>query len=194
MKTFEYEYRYLKAGVGSLENYLLSNDTFWPMDTRPPKGEPEYPELTLGGLLLSRTKLSAYAKSADQMRQFADLSSEMDKIRAQWRVAWEKKATHGFSLRLRMWRDFVEDYRHAPQDNADRYPYEVRLRAMVSLLKSEGGGKLPAEADLLQVLDKFLKASLVTDEFIWEPELQPGFPTSTFWYLYGRLPSMPLKD
>lgn len=177
-----------------MENYLLSKDTFWPIDTRPPKGMPEYPELTLGGMLLSRAKLTAYSKTSEEMAQFDKLISEMNGIRSQWRVAWEQKAAHGFSLRLRMWRDFIEDYRRASQDNADRYPYEVRLRVMLMLLKSEGGGKSPAEADLLIVLDKFLKSALVMNSFIWEAELQPGFPKETHWYLYGRLPSMPFED
>lgn len=177
-----------------MENYLLSKDTFWPIDTRPPKGMPEYPELTLGGMLLSRAKLTAYSKTSEEMAQFDKLISEMNGVRSQWRVAWEKKAAHGFSLRLRMWRDFIEDYRRASQDNADRYPYEVRLRVMLTLLKSEGGGKNPAEADLLIVLDKFLKSALIKNSFLWEAELQPGFPEETHWYLYGRLPSMPFED
>lgn len=194
MKTFEYDFRYLQAGLEELENYLLSNDAFWQMDIRPMAGEPGYPQLTLGGLLLSRARLTAYQKSIDQVDRLNKLISDMDAIRSRWRVNWERKAGHNFSFRLRMWRDFIEEYRREPLDNADRYPYEVRLRTMLTLLKSDGGGKVPAEVELLTILDTHLKGMLVTDGFIWEPEIQSGFPANIYWYLYGRLSSIPLDD
>lgn len=187
MKTFEYDFRYLQSGLEVMVNYLLSSDTFWPLDVHPSEGEPDYPQLTLGGLLLSRARLIGYQKSPAQMDQVTELFAEMDRIHAKWRVAWEKKAGHSFSVRIRMWRDFIEEYRNAPQDNADRYPYEVRLRTMLSLLKSEGGGQLPAEEDLLTVLDGYIKTVFSTDGFIWESEVQAGFPKDVYWYLYGKL-------
>jgi hypothetical protein len=194
MKTFEYDFRYLQAGFGELESYLLSKEVFWPIDIRPNAGEPGYPELTLGGMLLSRARLIAYQKSPDQEERLAGLLSQTDSVRSKWRVAWENKALHNFSLRLRMWRDYIEEYRHEPQDNADRYPYEVRLRTMLALLKMEGGGKLAVEVELLGILDKFLRTALIKDGFVWEAELQSGFPENIFWFLYGRLPSLPMNN
>jgi len=194
MKTFDYDYRYLQAGLEVLVDYLLSGESFWPIDVHPPEGEPEYPQLTLGGLLLSRARLTGYRKTPALMDQVTELFSEMDRIHAKWRVAWEKKAGHSFSVRLRMWRDFIDEYRNAPQDNADRYPYEVRLRTMLSLLISEGGPQLPAEEDLLTVLDAYIKPVLSTGGFIWETEVQAGFPKEVFWYLYGKLPTVLRKN
>ncbi|HSB66893.1 MAG TPA: hypothetical protein VLD65_09960, partial [Anaerolineales bacterium] len=133
MKTFEYDYRYLQAGQEELESYLLSKEVFWPVDIRPMAGEPGYPKLTMGGLLISRARLNAYTKTPDQVEKLDTLLSAMDLVRAKWRVNWEVKAQHNFSLRLRMWRDFIEEYRHDPHDNADRYSYEVRLRTMLTL-------------------------------------------------------------
>ncbi len=193
MKTFEYDYRYLQAGLEVLVDYLLSGETFWPIDVRSPEGEPEYPQLTLGGLLLSRARLSGYPKSPAQKEQVDKLFSNMDLIRSKWRVAWEKKVGHSVSVRLKMWRDFIEEYRNAPQDNADRYPYEVRLRTMLSLLKSEASGQLAADEDLLTSLDAYLHTAFSKGGFIWEPDIQGGFPKDVFWYLYGKLPSVPNK-
>lgn len=193
MRTFEYDYRYLQAGLEVLVDYLLSGETFWPIDVHPPEGEPEYPQLTLGGLVLSRARLSGYAKSPAQKEQVDKLFADQDLIRSKWMVAWEKKAGHSFSVRLKMWHDFIEEYRNAPQDNADRYPYEVRLRTMLSLLKSEGSRLLPAEEDLLTVLDAYLNTAFSKGGFIWEPEIQAGFPKDDYWYLYGKLPSVPNK-
>ena len=194
MKNFEYDLRYLQAGLDVLLDYLLSSETFWPIDVHPPVGEPEYPQLTLGSLLLAKSRLTGYPKSPTQVDQVDKLFSDLDHVRSRWRVAWENKAGHSFSVRLRMWRDFIEEYRNAPQDNADRYPYEVRLRTMLSLLQSEGGEQLPAEADLLTVLDAYIKSVLSMGGFVWEPEIQAGFPKDVYWYLYGKLPSVPRKN
>ncbi len=194
MKTFDYDLRYFNVGVEQLENYLLSNDAFWPVDIRPPSGDPGYPQLTLGGLLLARTRLNAYSKTPKQVEQLEKLTANMDTIRAHWRVAWEKKAAHDFSIRLRMWRDYLDEYLREPQDNADRFPYEARLRTMLTLLNSQGVTIVQAELDLLELLDTRLESAFIPGDFIWEAELQPGFPENTFWYLYGRLPAMPLRD
>ena len=74
MKSFEYDLRYIQAGLDSIEEYLLSDEVFWPLSAHPPEGAPEYPRLTLDGLLLSKARLLAYpsytssggAKTADQ--------------------------------------------------------------------------------------------------------------------------------
>jgi len=189
MKTFDYDFRYIQAGLEVLSDYLLSDEVFWPLSVRSPVGEPDYPQLTLGGLLLSHARLEAYQKSHDQTVQLDQLNSKLDLVRSKWRVAWETKAVHSFSVRLRMWRDFIEDYKSSPQENTDRYPYEVRLRAMLSLLNSESRGKNRAEVDLLSALDAYLKTILVVNSFVWEPGVQNGFPANVYWYLYGYLPT-----
>jgi hypothetical protein len=194
MKSIEYDLRYLQAGVADLENYLLSNEVFWPVDIRPPAGEPGYPQLTLGGLLLARQRLTSYTMPSKQDARFKEITAEMDNLRSRWRVAWEKKAAHSFSVRIKMWRDYIEEYRQQPQDNADRYPYEVRLRTMLTLLKPDLGTQAAAEVDLLSILDNFLDTVIIVGSFIWEPELEPGFPENDYWYLYGRLPAMPIQD
>jgi hypothetical protein len=194
VKSFEYEFRFLQAGTDCLESYLLSDELFWPVDIHPPVGEPAYPQLTLGSLLLSRARLAAYPKSQAQADQATQLFSKMDSIKNRWKVAWEKKAGHSFSVRLRMWRDYIEEYRNAPRDNTDRYGYEVRLRAMLTLLKGEGSGTVQAEIDLLSALDSFVRTVLVRSDFIWGLELKTGFPEQEYWYLYGKLPVAPPKS
>jgi hypothetical protein len=189
MKNFDYDLRYIQAGLEVLVNYLLSDEVFWPLSVSSPAGEPDYPRLTLGGLLLSHMRLAAYPKSHDQMVQMDQLNSRLDLMRSKWRAAWEHKAGHSFSVRLRMWRDYIDEYKNNPQDNADRYSYEVRLRAMHSLLIAEDGGQNQAEVDLLSGLDAYLKSVLIVDGFIWEADIQTGFPTKAYWYLYGYLPT-----
>jgi hypothetical protein len=188
-KSFEYDYRYFQAGLEVIEAYLLSDEVFWPLNTNPPEGSPDYPRLTLGGILLSKERLIAYPTTRNQEVQRQQVISDLDLARSKWRVAWEKKARRSFSVRLRMWGDFIAEYRMNAQDNADRYSYEVRLRVMLRLLHSEGEGQQPAEVVVLNGLDGYLKGVLEMNEFIWEPDIQKGFPESVYWYLYGHLPT-----
>jgi hypothetical protein len=188
MKSFEYDLGYLQAGLDVIEDYLLSDDVFWPLCANPPASEPDYPRLTLGGLLLAKERLKTYPATHSQGVQREQVISDLDQIRSKWRVAWENKAGRSFSARLRMWRDFIEEYQMSPHDNADRYKYEVRLRVMITLLISESKRQQQADVDLLSGLDEYLKSVLEMDGFLWEPEIQTGFPANTYWYLYGFLP------
>lgn len=189
MKTFEYDLRYAQSGLEVLVDYLLSDKMFWPLTIHPPAGDPDYPRFTLGGLLLSIKRLGAFKKSLGQTTQLNRVNTELDVIRSKWRVAWERKVNHNFSIRLRMWGEFVDEYRLNPQENADRYAYEIRLRVMLDLFQAEGGGGQRSESDLLTMLDSFIRKVLISDGFIWEPEIESGFPEDHFWYLYGDLPN-----
>lgn len=187
MKSFTYDLGYLRAGLELLEAYLLAEDVFWPMDASPPEGEPEYPRLTLGGMLLAEARLKAYPLSQAQEPERQRVLVELEHVRTKWRVNWERKARHSLTVRLRMWADYIEEYRSNPQDNAGRYRYEVRLRAMLELLESESGEMQPVEGEILSGLDRYLKSELEIGDFIWEPEIKSGFPPETYWYLYGKL-------
>jgi len=183
-----YDMGYIQAGVELLESYLMSSEVFWPLGENPPEGEPEYPRLTLDGLLLAKERLLAHAKSADQEEQVARVISELEVLRSRHRVAWEGKAMQCHRVRLRMWGDYLQEYQDNPGDNAGRYAYEVRLRVMLTLSGAEMGAQENVATQLLDGLDNYLRSLLVRTGFIWEPELQPGFQPDKYWYLYGRLP------
>jgi hypothetical protein len=193
MKSIEYDLRYIKAGLELLEKYLLSDEVFWPLNTNPPEGEPDYPRLTLDWLLLARSRLAGHRMSAEQKEQVEEVISNLEFNRTKWRVAWERKAGQCFQVRERMWRDFLQEYQDNPQENADRYAYEVRLRVMLELLKSEFRQQNIADEDLLSGLDRYLQSVLVPYGFIWDPEIQAGFPENVYWYLYGKLPPITKK-
>jgi hypothetical protein len=189
MKSFEYDLRYLQASLEVIEDYLLSSEVFWPLSANPPEGAPDYPRLTLGGMLLAKERLSSYPITHEQEALLQQVISDLDRGRSKWRVAWENKARRSFSVRLRMWADFIEEYKSNPQENADRYSYEVRLRVMLKLLLAESGGQHQTEVNLLSGLDGYVESVLEKGGFIWESELQKGFPEKTYWYLFGILPS-----
>lgn len=182
-----YDLGYLRAGVDQLEQYLLSTEVYWPTGVKSPAGQPPYPQITLGGLLLARRRLRTLLSTPEPQTSLQKLESELDAQKTRWRVAWEKKAAREFHARLTLWRDFLEEVREEPKNNADRYPYEVTRRVMLDLLQAETGEIPAAEAELLTALDRLLRALLKPGAFVWESELQSEFPATRFWYLYGRL-------
>ncbi len=186
-ETIEYVLGFVGAAIPLLEDYLLSKDMYWSLAAEPPAGNPPYSELTLGSLLLALARLRARPLPSDQNAGLIRLERELEQIRSRWRVAWEKKSQREFSSRLKLWRDFLEEYRLSPENNYDRYAYEVRKRVMLHLLAGEAGSLPQAELELLAGLDRLLRAVFVYGDFIWAKDLSGGFPPDAFWYLYGQL-------
>jgi hypothetical protein len=191
MPSVVYDLGYLRAGVAALESYLLSKELYWNLGAGSPPGEPAFPPLTLGYLLLSQARLHARQLDLPQRDELARLDEGLDDIRSRWRVAWERKAAQDFRARLNLWRDFLEEYREMPEANADRYAYEVRRRVMLHLLEPETLEINPAETGLLGGLDRVVESVLTPGDFVWERDLASGFPRDTYWYLFGRLKTKP---
>lgn len=186
MPSFEYDLRYLQSGVDQLEAYLLAGELYWPISVSAPKGEPPYPQLTPGGLLLSRQRLKA-AETPVQQARLVQIERQFDDLVYHWRTAWGKKARLDFHTRLKLWRDFLEEYREKPSAHYDRYAYEVGRRAQLHLLIPEAINLPPAETQALEGLDRLLRAVFQPGAFIWEDRLAICFPPEPFWYLYGGL-------
>lgn len=176
MTSTEQDKVYLEAGIPELGDYLLSKELYWPISAR----GYSLPRLTIGGILLAQTRLEA------RRERFESLVAQLDGVRSKWRVAWETKSGREVGARMRLWSNYLADYRHNPENHADAYPHEVRYRVMLHLLSAE----LPeptAESESLSQLDDMLLAKLITGDFIWEAELGAGFPRAVYWYLYGKL-------
>jgi len=183
----ETDLSFLKEGVIGMDQYLLSNEIYWPIEYHTPSGNLPSQRLTLGVLLLTQCKLNAYTLTSSQQAELNRLSAQLLSTRRKWFVAWTKKALREFQARLNLWRDFLNDYRTDPSGNIDRYPYEVQRRVMLQLLAGELDQIPPNEQELLSGLDKLLLAVFKPGEFIWEAVLEIEFPKSKFWYLYGSL-------
>lgn len=169
---------YLEAGIPVLGDYLLSKELFWPISAR----GYSLPRLTIGGILLAQARLEA------RREPVPSLSNQLDGIRSKWRVAWDTKAIREFQSRMRLWSNFLADYRNDPENHGDTYQYEVRTRVMLGLLLDE----IPQEeigVESFNQLDETLRALLISSDFIWNADLESGFPREQFWYLYGRLRS-----
>lgn len=189
MPAADYDRRYVEAVLPDLHDYLLAKEIYWPIRSPARKDEPPFPQFTLGNLLLALRRLAARRMPLAQQAESAQLHSDVERIRSQWRVAWENKANREFSARLRLWRDFLEELRSKPNHHADRYAYEVGRRVILALLANETSQTPPAEVDLLRGLDGLLHAIFLPGDFTWEADLQPGFPAEEYWFLYGSVQS-----
>ena len=178
MTSTELDRAYLEAGIPELEDYLLSNELYWPITAR----GYDLPRLTIGGLLLAKTRLEARGERIE------DLSTQLDAVRSKWRVAWETKAGREFQSRFGLWGNYLRDYRQNPEGQADAYPHEVRNRAILELLQTELPDELP-EHEALSPLDGAVRSSLLPGDFVWEQDVQSGFPRGEYWFLYGTLRS-----
>lgn len=178
MTSVEKDKAYLEAGIPELEDYLLSDELYWPISAR----GYDLPRLTIGGVLLSMARLETRGERIEA------LVAQLDGIRSRWRVAWETKAGREVQSRMRLWGNYLSDYRHNPEGHVDAYPHEVRYRVMLHLLLAELPTP-PSEQKELAQLDSLLRVNLISSDFIWEADLQGGFSREVYWYLYGKLKS-----
>jgi hypothetical protein len=183
----QYDLRYLEAGIDILESYLLSDDLFWPPGLQAKYGEPPYPSLTPGSILLAQKKAEILVKEPSDRIRLDHSFLRIDQITSQWQVAWNKKARLDFQVRLRLWRDFLDDVREKSEAHYDRYKYEVTRRVQLHLLEIQQIHLEAKDVEMLSILDKRLRGILKPGNFIWEVDLAVGFSPDEFWYLYGNI-------
>ena len=99
-----------------------------------------------------------------------------------WQANWSKKATLEYPSRFHLWESFLIDFLGSPFDFSDQYRREVGNRVILHLLGEE---RYPIiEDNSLCELDRKLSVVGNSGSFLWETELEAGFPRKEFWYLY----------
>lgn len=169
MPTPQEDLRYLQASFPALKNYLLSDHLYYPLDGK-------LPRLTIGGILLSQQRLGDSATAAR-------VNQNLSAFKSSWRAAWIRKSARELKARLRLWRNYLNDYNRNPEEYASDYAHEIRWRVMIELLSAETD-KIPAE---IAVLDQLLRAKFISGDFIWDENLKSRFLEDEFWFLYGKL-------
>jgi hypothetical protein len=186
MENSGYDLEYLKIGMEDIQNYLLSEELFWPVSGRPSGDRPFFLKMTIGNLLLSEHRLATLSDagllSPADAAEFSKLQSGIQAVQMKWRVAWERKASREYDTRFNQWGKTLGDLKSDRYQNAPFYKNEVRLRVLLELLVEQIPDK--ARHDLAP-LDKILRQMFKSGEFIWGAELAPGFPKEKYWYLYG---------
>jgi hypothetical protein len=191
MPSPAYDLNYLEAGLGQLKTYLLSDELFWPLGASASAGQTPYPQLTLGNLLFARARLRALEKGGrlkgGQLAQTQRLETQLERLKNEWRTAWEDKAAREFASRLRQWQNYLDELGQNPESHGGYYKSEARTRALLALLDEELKKKRFPEREILAALDARLKRRLKRGDFLWEEELQAGFPQAGWWFLWGEV-------
>ena len=187
---FSYEAPFLSAALDHFKDYLLSNEIFWNLGLNSPQGHPPYPQLSLGNLLLSFTRLLALSEggllSDAQSVQFAEFDSALRSFRKDWQTAWAGKAEKEFGIRLRQWARFLDELGTSAQGQASSFKNGLRIRAAMQLLLSHFPKSEAALQPELALQDKRFKHLSSSGDFVWENELKEHFSPEEYWFLRSQ--------
>lgn len=182
----DYDLRYISAVNPILESYLLSRDLYWLPGITSKNGEPPYPSVTPGNLLLSFKRAEAVVSPQGRI-ELQKQQYQFERTRNRWLSAWKSKCNQDFRNRLGLWTRFLDELIDDPELNRDRFAFEVTRRVLLQLLQSELPGLELSDEQLLKLADQRLKTKLIPGAFIWAPDLSSAFPEEFFWYLYGTV-------
>ena len=181
MNSSEKDRVFFEAGLPQLEAYLLSKELYWPSSVH----TTDFTQITPGAMLLVRERLKGWRTPG-----LTEMSMQMDAIRLKWRVAWDAKASREVRARGELWKDYLAEARHASAESARQYPYQVRLRTILSLLLDD---LREPPSELLTSLDAQLRRIFHAGAFVWDAKLEWVFPPESFWFLYGTLNTGEMK-
>ncbi len=185
--SLDQDWQFLRAAMPDVREYLLSNVLYWSLNASGASGA-SLPQLTLGNFLLAQARLSALSLNSAQAEELADIAHRIHALREEWKSNWGLKAGVEFSARLHLWQSFIQDLRGEAASHQGIYAQKVTQRAILRLLQPEMIQGTPAhEQDQLNGVDQILRGLSQHGSFVWEPEVQPGFPEEGFWFLYVTL-------
>ena len=174
----------VQAMLGEAQDYLASPEVYWPLS-----GSPAYPRLTLGGLILAMDELRASEPRMDSRlaAAWSRLRTQWDTLRAQRAAGVARKAALELHSRLDLWDAYLGDLRESAGASGE-YATQVAYRVMADPLAdlARGEASLPGLLTRLSGLDDRLRGRFTAGSFVWDPVLQPVYPRTEFWFLYGH--------
>ncbi|MHC1785325.1 MAG: hypothetical protein AB9891_21690 [Anaerolineaceae bacterium] len=187
MQPVAQDLKFIETACQSLNDYLLSDLLYWPMDDQPASGGISASRATLGLLYLVVEHIRSRTLNTDQAEKLALAQVEIEKVHRKWKVAWEKKVAAEFKTRLKAWRNFLTEVRSDGKELTARYRTEVRNRVILQLLLLDLAADETGQVLALYNVDELLKSKLEEGVFVWDADLQPVFPEEKFWFLYRNL-------
>lgn len=188
MHAPEYNLSLARVMLQEIEDYLLSNELFWPLNPSSLRDVPSVPRLTPGVLILVLDEL--YVQSAEltsiQQAEYQKLNLQMQHVQDKWPEAIGRKAAREIQSRLNLWKAYVNDLIER-NDRPNNYVYEVRHRVIFERI-CELITRQPDTKTTIQnghLIDVTLQGIFKPGEFIWDPRLRTIYPKDPFWYLYG---------
>ncbi|HNZ00519.1 MAG TPA: hypothetical protein PLS77_06815 [Anaerolineaceae bacterium] len=181
----EKDWAYLRASLDELQEYILSDEVYWPLIALPKNhGTGPLPSLTLGRLLLARARLLAAEWQPEQQQTLDNLCGVVSDVKKQWRAHWVRKATQEFPRRLSLWQHYLRELKEDPKKWERDYVYQVERRVMLQLLMAEMDRPNQEDLSVLSALDHQLMGMVSESAFLWDPRVENGFPQRDYWFLY----------
>jgi hypothetical protein len=187
MQPVAQDLKFVESTCQGLNDYLLSDSLYWPIDDQPASGGISASRTTLGLLYLIIEHVRGKTLSEEQAERLASAQGEIERVHRKWKVAWEKKVAGEFKTRLRAWHNFLTEVRSDGKELRARYKTEVRNRVILQLLLLDLASDETSLVLAMYNTDEWLKSELDDDGFIWDAELQTVFPEEKFWFLYRNL-------
>jgi hypothetical protein len=180
----ERDWTYLEEASANLEDYLLSSQLYYPLGGFLKKHSDQgLLQLTLGNVLVTLARLQAITWSGEEAQRLDQFQDQVNDIRQRWRSNWILKAEKEFPARLNLWQTCIRDWAAGEEHTLTGYRHQVRWRVILHLLCDEPSMRYHEET-MLTGLDSRLRQISHTGPFVWEKELETGFPKSIYWYLY----------
>jgi hypothetical protein len=189
MHPARYDLQLAAAMADELEDFLISNEIFWPLERRAAAGDPPFPQLSLGGLLLTLDELDAWEGelAPPEAAELQRLRGRVDVLRAKRGAAIQRKAGQELRTRANLWRAYLGDLEEGGGRSVELYPQEVRQRVMAGRLLETAAGLAEASPPrrLLGELDAMLRRRFEAGPFVWDRRLAKRYPPGDYWFLYG---------
>jgi hypothetical protein len=183
VQSVDVDRAFLDSCVSELPEFILSKEIYWPIGIQTNRNfASNLPQLSLGNIRLASARLAAGTGSGEA----APLISAVDQVFTKWRSNWAKKAMLEYASRLNLWKDRLGELISDPSQAI--YRYQIRLRVILDLLRDDLlVDPAQAQIDMLAGIDARLRAATISSEFIWDIDIQNGFPSERFWYLYRSM-------
>ena len=172
--------------AANMAAYLDSDAVDWTM----PRAH--MPRLTIGGYLMRQQRLLALkdelpsaeqARLAEAMKQFDDALKERV-------VRFETRAHQELHKRISEWIAILRDLSRRAQMEAGHYAAVVDTRVVIEALLHKLDSRpyklREGVRDEISAIDQLLNRRFVKDGFVWDPVWTTAYPSSEYWWLYGR--------
>lgn len=187
MQPIEQDLQFIESACQNLDDYLLSDHFYWPVDHETNRDGVSFSRATIGLIRLVTEQLRAIRLSEEQTARLKEVNKIIENNQLKWKVAWGKKVTAEFNSRLNLWQKFIQECISDKKVLLSGFRSSLINRTILQLLLLD----LPKdEAGLVLALheaDQWLRETLPEGSFIWDDDFQHSFPPGKFWFLYRKL-------
>ncbi|MFZ4814340.1 MAG: hypothetical protein ACOYL5_07385 [Phototrophicaceae bacterium] len=182
----------LEQMVRALPNYLRGNQLYGSIGGGFFTGG-NAPSLTVGAILLRMRRIEALtAHLSDRTRQsFATTKTEHQAIYTKQSTLYQQWMLREASSRLDAMTTFFEECRQSGENCPRIYPPEVLRRTIVQEIcnaLTEFGVQSAELTTKANGIDRRLRGMLRPTAFVWDAQLEPVYPATSFWWMYMAPP------